>query len=60
MKNPEKYVAAKLKVMSAMLKIKDKHSELKHLSSKDRSEIFNEASIRFEKNRLKNNPISNK
>lgn len=60
MKNPERYVDNKLRIMSAMLKVKEKHPEFKSLSKLESSNLFKEANIRFEKNRIKDNLILSK
>jgi hypothetical protein len=57
MKNPEEYINTKLRIMSAMLRLREKYSELKSLNRNDRHNIFKETSNRFKNEQIKNNRI---
>ena len=56
MKNPEKYVEAKIRMMYFMAKVKKSHPELNNLSKNLRMDIFLEAENRYQK---QNNENSN-
>lgn len=48
MKNPEKYVEAKIRMMYSMAKVHKSHPELKNLSQSLRMDILSEADIRYD------------
>jgi hypothetical protein len=55
MKNPEKYVEAKIRMMYFMAKVKKSHPELKNLSKNLRMDIFSEAENRYQKQNINSN-----